>query len=133
MIVKNLHAPLLPAFPLLLLLLALSTVFPFGNERGHFYRPGHHDHLTKIHLVLAANRSPAHNFLGFFRQTLDADGAPTYDVYNRFPIGGYLLIKLANQPPGATPKPPTASNPAHSAIRARIAILRLAGSEGRDG
>ena len=98
MIVKNLHAPLLPAFPLLLLLLALSTVFPFGNERGHFYRPGHHDHLTKIHLVLAANRSPAHNFLGFFRQTLDADGAPTYDVYNRFPIGGYLLIKLAILP-----------------------------------
>ena len=98
MIVKNLHAPLLPAFPLLLLLLALSTVFPFGNERGHFYRPGHHDHLTKIHLVLAANRSPAHNFLGFFRHTLDADGAPTYDVYNRFPIGGYLLIKLAILP-----------------------------------
>ena len=47
---------------------------------------------------MAANLSPAHNFLGFRRQTLDAAGAPTYVVYNRFPIGGYLLIKLAILP-----------------------------------
>ena len=95
MSVKNLHAPLLPALPLLLLLLALSAVFLFGGDRGHFYRPGVDKYLTVEHLALAANRSPAHNFLGFFRHTLDADGAPTYQVYNRFPIGGHLLIKLA--------------------------------------
>ena len=100
MTIKKLSAALLPALPLLLLLLALSTVFLFGNDRGHFYRPGHHNDTTANYLAVAANLSPAHNFLGFYRQTLDADGAPTYHVYNRFPIGGYLLIKLAILPFG---------------------------------
>ena len=88
------------ALPLLLLLLTLSTVFPFGGERGYFYRPWTHTNNTADHLAVAANRSPAHNFLGFYRQTLDAAGAPTYDVYNRFPIGGSLLTKLAILPFG---------------------------------
>ena len=100
MTVKKLSAALLPAVPLLLLLLTLSTVFLFGNGRGYFYRPWTHTNLTADHLAVAANRSPAHNFLGFRRQTLDADGAPTYKVYNRFPIGGSLLIKLAILPFG---------------------------------
>ena len=95
MIVNKLTAPILPALPLLLLLLALSTVFLFGNDRGHFYRHGSHRHITANHMAVAANLSPAHNFLGFFRQTLDADGTPSYRVYNRFPIGSYLVIKLA--------------------------------------
>ena len=96
MIVKKLHA-----FPLLLLLLTLSTVFLFGNDRGYFYRPwSHHHNVTVGHLAVAANLSPAHNFLGFFQQTLDADGTPTYKVYNRFPIGGYLLVKLVILPFG---------------------------------
>ena len=84
-----------PQLPLALLLPALFTVFLFGNERGHFYRSGHHNNMTANYLALAANLSPDHNFLGFYWQTLDADGAPTYEVYNRFPIGGSLLIKLA--------------------------------------
>ena len=87
-----------PRLPLALLLLALFTLFLSGNERGHFYRSGHHNNTTANYLALAANLSPDHNFLGFYRQTLDADGAPTYEVYNRFPIGGYLLIKLAILP-----------------------------------
>ena len=99
MTVKKLSASLLPALPLLLLLLALSTLFLFGSDRGHLYQPGI-DGMGANHLAIAANLSPAHNFLGFFRQTLDADGTPTYDVYNRFPIGGYLLIKLAILPFG---------------------------------
>ena len=103
MVVKKLSASVLPVFPLLLLLLALSTVFLFGNDRGHFYRYGTSNETTANHLAVAANLSPAHNFLGFFRQTLDADGTPTYDVYNRFPIGGYLLIKLAILPFGDDP------------------------------
>ena len=98
MIVNKLHALLLPALPLLLLLLALSTVFPFGNDRGYFYRPGFDGYITNHVLAIVENLSPDHNFLRFHRQTLDADGAPTYDVYHRFPIGGYLLIKLAILP-----------------------------------
>ena len=100
MTVKQLSASVLPAFPLLLLLLALSTMFLFGNDRGYFYRYGDHNGITGKQLAVAANLSPAHNFLGFYRQTLNNDGAPTYDVYNRFPIGGYLLIKLAMLPFG---------------------------------
>ena len=103
MTVKQLSASVLPAFPLLLLLLALSTVFLFGNDRGHFYRPKSHSSLTANHMAVAANLSPTHNFLGFYRQTLNNDGAPTYQPYNRFPIGGYLLIKLAMLPFGDDP------------------------------
>ena len=89
-----------PRLPLALLLLALSTVFLFGNDRGYFYRSTAHSMGSAGHLAVAANLSPAHNFLGFRRQTLDAAGAPSYEVYNRFPIGGYLLIKLAILPFG---------------------------------
>lgn len=84
--------------PALLLLLGLSTVFLFRHDRSNFYRNWRHNELTANHLLLAVNRSPAHYFLGFYRHTLEADGTPAYDVYNRFPLGGYLLIKLAILP-----------------------------------
>ena len=77
--------------PLLLLLLALSTVFFFGNDRGYFYRV---ESISDNYMALAANISYEHNFLGFHRETLDFDGLRRYEVYNRFPIGGFLLIKL---------------------------------------
>ena len=89
-----------PSLPLLLLLSALSTVFLFGNDREHFYRPGLHNLLSANHLMVAANLSPEHNFLLFYYQTLDKDGIPSYTPYNRFPLGGYGLIKLAILPFG---------------------------------
>ena len=89
-----------PSLPLLLLLSALSTVFLFGNDRGHFYRPGFHDSVSANHLSVAENLSPEHNFLLFYYQTLNKDGAPSYRPYNRFPLGGYALIKLAILPFG---------------------------------
>ena len=90
------NAPL----PLALLLLGLSTVFFFGNDRGHFYRPGHHNATTANTMGIVANLSPEHTFLGFFYRTVDDDNTPTYRLYNRFPIGGYGLIKLATWPVG---------------------------------
>ena len=84
--------------PLVLLLLTLATVFLFGNDRGSFYRMSHHDVISKNHLTLARNMSPEHRFLGFLYRWQDADGNITYTLYNRFPIGGYLLIKLAILP-----------------------------------
>ena len=86
------------SLPLLLLLSALSTVFLFGNDRGQFYRPGLHDLVSANHLAVAANLSPAHNFLSFYRQTFDQDGTHTYAPYSRFPIGGHALVKLATLP-----------------------------------
>ena len=59
---------------LLLLLLALSTVFLFGNDRGHFYRARKHDWLTSQHLTQAVNLSPDHNFLLFISATENAGG-----------------------------------------------------------
>ena len=86
--------------PPVLLLLALSSVFLFGGDRGHFYREVHHDALSARSLAIAENLSVNHNFLLFPAQTLDADGEPTYELYNRVHIGGYALIKLAALPFG---------------------------------
>ena len=89
--------------PLILLLLALSTVFLFGGDRDRFYRPGHHDRLSSGHMVVAVNLSPEHNFL-MFRRLAGPDAVPS-TLYNRFPVGGYALISLATLPfrddPGA--------------------------------
>ena len=86
------------ALPVVLLLLALSTVFLFGNDRGHFYRPGHHDWLSAYQLALATNLSPQHNFLLLTFRTLDTDDKPFYATYARYPIGSYALMKLAILP-----------------------------------
>ena len=50
------------------------------------------------HLAVAANLSPKHDFLLFYYRTADKDGTPSYVPYNRFPLGGYALIKLAILP-----------------------------------
>ena len=84
--------------PLMLLLLALSTVFLFGNDRSHFYRGGHHNHLSSHSMALAANLSPEHHFLMFIRQTPGMNNTYGYEPYNRFPIGTYALIKLSLLP-----------------------------------
>ena len=83
-----------PWLPLALLLLALSTVFIFANDRGTFYRPGPHDYRTANYLALSSNMSPEHRFLGFYFRALRRDGTTAYQAYNRFPVGGFLLIKL---------------------------------------
>lgn len=93
------RALLRPAvLPLVLLLGALSSVFLFGNDRGHFYRDGSHDWLTSQHLAQAVNLSLADRFLLFVDRTHDADGAPSYSTYGRWPVGSYALVKLAVLP-----------------------------------
>ena len=90
-----------PWLPLLILLLGLSTVFMFGNDnRDSLYRPGLHSWSTAYYLTKATNLSAEHDFLLFASRTLDADGAPVYQPYSRFPIGGYALIKLVILPFG---------------------------------
>ena len=88
-----------PSLPLALLLLALFAMFLFGNDRGHFYRDGHHDWISSQSMTLAANLSADHNFLMFLRQIPDPE-EPGYDAYNRFPVGTYAAIKLAILPFG---------------------------------
>ena len=87
------------AAPLTLLLLALATVFLFGGGRSHFnYPEGTHDNVTLNHMMVALNLSPEHDFLGFYYLYLDDAGEPTYRPYNRFPVLGHALIKLATLP-----------------------------------
>ncbi len=82
--------------PLAVLFAALATVFLFGGDRGHFYE--NYDFVSANNMAVAANLSPAHGFLGFFRMTLDEDGAQIYRPYNRFPVLGYALMKIATLP-----------------------------------
>ena len=88
--------------PPALLLLALSSVFLLGGDRGYFYKGtrGIHDQISSKNMAIVENLSIDHNFVMFIRQVLDADGEPAYDLYNRFPIGSYALIKLAALPFG---------------------------------
>ena len=92
-----------PWLPLALLLLALSTVFVFGGDRGHFYRCCVHNWISSEHLTIAENISPEHGFQRFTLRFIDEDGDVRYEPYNRFPIGGYVLMKLATLPFGGSP------------------------------
>ena len=104
-----------PWLPFVMLLLALSTVFVFGGDRGSFYRPGHHNWTSSHQLTLAVNLSPEHGFQRFVRRFVDDDGVTRYQPYNRFPIGGYAAMKVAALPFG--------ENPSTQLYAARILML----------
>ena len=87
--------------PLALLLLALGTLFLFGGDREYFYRDGLHDWNSSQTLAFAENLSFRHHLLIFHHQYRDAAGNIHYpSLYNRFPLGGYALVKLAMLPFG---------------------------------
>ena len=122
------------ALPLGLLLLALSSVFAFGNDRSQFYRHGHHDFTTVHTLALTANLSAEHGFLQFRTAKRDGRGETEYDPYNRFPIGSYALVKTAMLPAGDDiPKQILAARLlmlaffAATAVLAYLALARLLG------
>ena len=87
-----------PALPPALLFLALAAVFLFGGGRGHFYPESSEVHITQNHMTVAMNLSPEHGFLGFYRSILEDDGDRAYEPYNRFPVLGHVLIRLATLP-----------------------------------
>ncbi len=86
--------------PLWLLLLALSTLFLCSFDKGYFYRPGSHDWNSSKNLTIAENLSPDHHFRLFVGRRQGSGDAPAYEMYSRFPVGGYALIKLAILPFG---------------------------------
>ena len=90
-----------PHLPLALLLLALLSLFlGGGGPRGYFHQPGQHYYLSVQSMTLAANLSPDDGFLMFRRHLLDDEGNHQYELYNRFPLGPYALIKLITLPLG---------------------------------
>ena len=116
---------------LALLLLALTTVFLSRDRKFQEF------HVTANHLAVAANLSPEHGFLGFYHQHLNEDGERVYEVYNRFPLGGHLLIKAALLPfPGDPSAQIRAARTlmlallAAAAVTAFLALRRLTSSPG---
>ena len=83
-----------------LLLLALSTLFLCNVDKGYFYRPGSPNWNTAKNLAIAENLSPRHRFRLSPGLRPGPGGAPAYELYGRFPVGGYALIKLAILPFG---------------------------------
>ena len=84
--------------PFLLLLAALAAMVFSWIASGRF--DSLHHGLDGQSMALAANLSPEHRFLMFFRQYTGAGGELLYDVYNRWPVGTYLLIKAVIAPFG---------------------------------
>ncbi len=83
--------------PAVLLLAALASLFVFQNDLTGF-QSGHHGFLSSHGMAIAANLSPDHNFLMFTRMKQEEGGTVSYDVYNRFPIGAFAVIRLATLP-----------------------------------
>ena len=83
--------------PLLLLLVAWSTMYLFSDNWGRFDRQKlGHDWDSAKNMSVAENLSPAHNFLMFLSLEVGPEGDPVYEPYNRFPVGGYALIKAGH-------------------------------------
>ena len=77
---------------------ALAAVFVCNRGYGEFRGSHHHDQLSRGNLSVAANLASEHGFLGFYHRQLGADGTVVYKPYNRFPILGHALIRLAGLP-----------------------------------
>ena len=83
-----------------LLLLALSTLFLCSMDKGYFYHLPEHNSNTGGNLAIAENLSPDHRFRLFRARHQGSGDATIYQMYSRFPVGGYALIKLAILPFG---------------------------------
>ena len=83
------RADLLPATALVV---ALAAVFVLSGESGRFARPLAGDSATALTLARAENRGPETAFVGFTRRTPDDSGAVAYELDDRGPFGGDLLL-----------------------------------------
>ena len=87
--------------PLAILLAALASLFVLGGDRAYFRREGgSHNELSVKNLAIAENLSLSRGLRLATRVWRNEDGGLGYDLYSRFPIGGYALIKLAILPFG---------------------------------
>ena len=86
--------------PFAILLAVMLAWLAMGLDRDYFYRPQAHSSQSAETLAMADNLSPSRAFLIFRRAYLRADGETGYEVYSRFPLGGYALVRLAMLPFG---------------------------------
>ena len=71
--------------------------------------------MSSEHLTIAVNLSPEHGFQRFAIRFVDENGDVRYTPYNRFPIGGYVSMKLATLP--------VSGNPSAQITAARVLML----------
>ena len=83
------RADLLPAG---VLVVALAAVFVLFGGSGRFARPLAGDPVTALTLARAENRGAETAFVGFTRRTLDGSVAVAYELDDRGPFGGDLLL-----------------------------------------
>ena len=97
------------AAPLALLFCTLASLFLLAPERDLFLGKDHQslhstlthaESMTYDHLLDAMSMSPRHYFVSARSFVVDADGdvVPGDYIYNRFPVGGRLLLHLATLP-----------------------------------
>ena len=92
------RAPLAQWAPFAILLAVMLAWLVMGLDRDYFYRPQAHSSQSAETLAMADNLSPSLAFLIFRRAYLRDDGETGYEVYSRFPLGGYALVKIAMMP-----------------------------------
>ena len=122
--------------PLAIPLAMFAALLALGGDRGYFYRFGGFEvESTHKTLTIAENLSPRHSFLMAISVWKRADGGFEYRPNNRFPIGGFILVKLAIAPfgDGLAAKLIAARVLAMlmfcaAALTAHLAVARIAGS-----
>ena len=91
-------APRFAWLPFGALLVALAAIFLVGGtDDGYFHRNETHYGNSAKNMAVAANASVARGFLFIYASRRDHGGL-RHLLYNRFPMGGFLLIKLAITP-----------------------------------
>ena len=83
--------------PLAILLVALASAFALSGDRP-YQRDGVANEMASEDLAVAGNLSPDHYFRLATRIWRNEDGGFEYELFGRFPIGRYALIKLASLP-----------------------------------
>lgn len=82
---------------LLLLGVGVVSLLAFNANRARYYAPlGHHAAKN----LAVADTLFARGFAMFRGVSFAVDGEPRLDVYSRFPVGGFVLLKLATLPFG---------------------------------
>lgn len=82
-----------------LLLLAIAATFAAGSFRDHLHQPGlGHDANTAAYMAQIGALSIDNGLLRVYREMPNPNGDVVVEPYNRFPVGSYVLLKLATLP-----------------------------------
>ena len=87
------------ALPCAVLLLALSSLFWFAGDRGHFHRHHFVDWVSARAMAQAAGLSMLRGFAVQVTQTKRGkDGAIRRNTYQRYPVAAYAVVRFAIAP-----------------------------------